>query len=397
MQSKQTYRVLALLLLLFNALFSFNFSKIVSQQTALYICVPGAFVITFFATSNFKASTSLKLLIAVYVWECITFLVAEDQAIALDELKRLAACFMMAFSFFYLGKKEKLIPWLYIIYVVYYLGMVYYARTNLLLDDFDYSEERLGDRILNANLVAYVTFFVTFIVFISPHFVKRDWLKLLFKILFILSPIWSFGVGILTGSRQVLIIQFPFIAILLYLRYLRRTNLYTQVISVVAVIIFAVSVWDKVDNIYEQSYLSTRMEMEIEEDARMIHYQRAMQIGLDNPITGVGPGNYKLYTPNRRSFSHSSYSELFANNGFPGLILYILLFYFFCKRQWRCYRRTHDKQFLYFFIFGLFYVVDNAFYVMHTAPWLISFFILVDSHSNTYFKKFNTINRQQLK
>lgn len=387
------FSYIAILFLLLFALFSFNFSETISQQTALYICVPGAFVLTFFATKNYKPSTCFKFLMAVYVWECITYLSAEDQSVALDELKRLLACFMLAFSFFYLGKKKELVPWLYLVYIVYYLGIVYYANTSILNEEFDYTEDRLGDRILNANLIAYVTFFVTFVIYVFPNFSTREWLKRFFRILFILSPAWSFVVGILTGSRQVLVIQFPFIALLLYLRYFRHTRVFTQIVSLIVVVVFVAVVWDKVDSIYEQSNLNTRMEMELEEDARIIHYQRAVKIGLDNPITGVGPGNYKLYAPNRISFSHSSYSELFANNGFPGLLLFLLMFYYFCKQQWRRYRKTHDELFLYFLVFGLFFTIDNAFYVMHTAPWLISFFILVDSHSATYYK----ISRYKLK
>lgn len=385
MNFKNILYYLAIGLLMLFALSSFP-NLGLTQQKALYICVPGAFLLTFINGSKAALSKPFRFLIYLYIWECISFLGAEDQQVALDELKRLVACFFMVYSFFFLAKKEKLIPWLYVIYFLYYASMLYYANTNILTDDFDYTEDRLKDKVLNSNLLAYMTFFMTFVIYTFPLVVNNELLQKGFRVLFIFSPILSFVVAILTGSRQVVIIQLPFIAILLYLRYMQGTRLYIKVITVVLLLITSLFFLGKATQIYEQSQLSARMELELDEDPRTVHFYRAVRIGLSHPIMGVGPGNYKLYTYNKRSFSHSSYSELFANNGFPGLILYILLFYFFCKRQWRCYRRTHDKQFLYFFIFGLFYVVDNAFYVMHTAPWLISFFVLVDSYSQTYYK-----------
>jgi O-antigen ligase len=386
MMGRKLLSYLAVLFLALYALFCFNFSVIISQQAALYIFLPGAFILAFCGLPNGRASTTFKLLMAVYLWECITFLSAEDKAVALDELKRLTACFMLAFSFFYLGKKRKLIPWLYFVYVVYYLGMVYYADKNILIGTFDYTEERLNDDILNANQLAYLTFFITFLLYISPTFFSSNRLKRALNLLFLLSPIWSFWIAILTGSRQVLVIQFPLTAILLYDRYLRQTKVSTQVISIIAALILLPMFWERADNIYEDSFLSTRMEMQIEEDARMIHLQRAIRIGLDNPVTGVGPGNYKLYTTNKLSFSHSSYLELFANTGFPGLILYVFMLFYFIKKQWMRYKRTLDDVFLNFLIFGLFYAIDNIFYVMHLDPWLISFFFLVDSHSQTHYQ-----------
>lgn len=385
MNIKNILYYIAIGLLMLLALSSFP-NLGLTQQKALYICVPGAFLLTFINGSKAALSKPFRFLIYLYIWECISFLGAEDQQVALDELKRLVACFFMVYSFFFLAKKEKLIPWLYLIYFLYYASMLYYANTNILTDDFDYTEDRLKDKVLNSNLLAYMTFFMTFVIYTFPSVVNNELLQKGFRVLFIFSPILSFVVAILTGSRQVVIIQLPFIAILLYLRYMQGTRLYIKVITVVLLLITSLFFLGKAAQIYEQSHLSARMELELDDDPRTVHFYRAVRIGLSHPVMGVGPGNYRLYTYYKRSFSHSSYTEIFANNGVIGFILFVLIFYYYLMRQYSLFKKTKDRQFLFFMLFGFFYALDNVFYVMHTAPWLISFFFLIDSQSQTYYR-----------
>lgn len=385
MKIKTILSYIAIGLLIFLALSSFP-NLGIRQQTALYVCVPGIFLLTLFISPLDGSSKSYRFLIYLYLWECVTFWGAEDQQVALDEMKRLAACFMMAFSFFYLAKKEKLIPWLYGAYFVYYVSMLYYANTNILTDEFDYTEDRLRDRVLNSNFLAYMTFFLTFAIYIFPSIVKKEMLKKVFRVLFVLSPLLSFVVAILTGSRQVVIIQLPFIAILFYIRYFRRRHFYIKAIFIIVLCFSAFFLLDKANQIYEQSNLSERMELRLDDDPRTVHFFRALKLGLSHPVLGVGPGNYKLYSYSKRSFSHSTYTETFANNGFVGFILFVLIFYFYLRKEYVLYKKTKDEFFLLLLVFGIFYALDNAFYVMHTAPWLISFFFLIDSQSQTYYR-----------
>lgn len=49
-------------------------------------------------------------------------------------------------------------------------------------------------------------------------------------------------------------------------------------------------------------------------------------------------------------------------------------------------RTYRDKAYLVFFICGLIYLFDNFFYVFYVDLWLIGFFILLASYSETYYK-----------
>ena len=73
--------------------------------------------------------------------------------------------------------------------------------------------------------------------------------------------------------------------------------------------------------------------------------------------------------------------------GIIGLILYAALMMSFTIRQWKRYKRYDDKMYFYFFTFGLIYVLDGVFFVFYNAIWLISFFMLVAAHSETYYSE----------
>ena len=373
--------VVAIALLLVFAFVSFGSSL---QQTMLHIAVPGAFILAFIAIPDRKVNRYLGLIIGLYVWEVVCTATAQYFSPAMTELRRVAACFMMIYAIYQLAKDQKYIPWLYLIYIVYYFSIVYYASTNIITPDYDYTEDRLDDKELGANTVAYFTFFTTFIIFIFPDIIKSEFWKRIMRILFLLTPVLSFGVAILTGSRQVAVIQLPLIALLLYLRYVRgrRTSFKLIFLAVAVVAVFFLA--GKASTIYEQSYLAQRNEMTVTEDVRMIHAQRAIEMGLNNPVFGVGPGNYAAQT--HGSFSHCTYFELFANNGFPGLIIFLFLLFFIFRDQLRRYRRTKDLLFLVFLVFVVVYAADNIFYVFHTNNWLISFLFLVAMHSNKYYE-----------
>ena len=382
--SRRFYSAISIICLLFFALASYFFEGM--QQITLWIAVPGAAIFAFLAVSDHKPNRYMKLQIALYLWIAFTALSAYDDGLAMKELVRIFGCSLLIVAFDHLSKDNRLITWLYLVYIVLYLGMVNYARTNILTDLFDYTEDRLGNERLNANMMAYFTFFTTFTIYILANTFKRRWVVVLFQILFLLSPVWSFLIAILTASRQVIVIQIPLIAFLLYIRYFMQKKLITKIVFI-ALCIFIGAVMLRVGaEYYEGSALSQRNELNIEDDARMSHIKNAIKTGLEHPIVGVGPGCYGIYSLGVYTFSHNNYTELFANSGFPALVLCVVMFWKFIKTQWKRYFKTRDIMFFSFFTFGLIYAIDNMFYVFYTSPWLIAFFFLVAGHSENYYQ-----------
>ena len=384
-QSKRFLSGLAIALLSFFAVVSYFFPGGL-QQLSLWICVPGAAILSYFAVPHHKADRYMKLQIALYLWVAFTALFAYKYNLALNQLRRIVVCFLMIYSIHQLGKDYKLTIWLYIVFILYYAGIVYYANTHILTEFYDYTEDRLDDDVLNANVVAYFTFFTTFIVFILAEIVKKKSVRWLLRLLFLLTPVWSFIVALLTASRQVIVIQVPLILILLYLRYMKSRQPIAKILFLVIGITMGIMLATKGSSVYEGSTLSQRNEIELGEDARSVLIRKAIDVGISHPIVGVGPGCFGIYGMHRNTFSHNNYTELFANCGFTALVLCVALLIKFLTIQWKRYKKHKDNMFLIFLAFGLMYAVDCMFYVFYTHPWLMAFFFLVANHGENYYE-----------
>lgn len=381
---RKVFAYLAVAFLAFFAIASYALEGM--QQIALWVAVPAATVLSFMMDPRLKFNVYMKLQLALYLWIAFTAVFALYPGIADAQVRRIVVCFMSIFSFNQLARRPGLTKWLYLVYIIFYLSMLYYAGTHILVDDYDYSEDRLDDDKLNANMIAYFTFFTTYIIYIMAEMVEIKWLKLLFTILFLISPVWSFAVAILTGSRQVIVIQAPLIAFLFYIRYLKGKTTFRKGLFIVLGIVLLFILANRGMRYYEGSYLSYRNEESYLQDSRIKMIMDAADVGFSHPLVGVGPGCFGRYRYGR-SFSHCNYVELFANSGLLAMILCFVLYGTFIKRQWQRFRRTRDPIILVFFVFGVMYALDNVFYVYYINPWLMSFFFLVAEHSDMYYQE----------
>lgn len=374
---------LALLILLQSVtIFSASFNNLY-----LYIVLPFLAII---ALSYKKYDIFLKdrlfkiYSIFILIYLINTFFFSIDLQSSLSLLKTFIGYYLVAFiidayssNYRYL----KVFLWFYFLYYIFiwFLGVFDYGFLNI-----DYSFDRAGGEGLNANRFGYFTFFITFIVYILGELSHKRKNILLFKYLFLLMPLISFFTAILTGSRQVLIIQIPFITILIMLRYFSKINTRTIFFVFLFFLTFAF-IYDNIIGIYNNSFLSRRMDKDIVEDTRYYLLLLGFEIGFDNFFTGVGLNNYKLFS--NGMISHSSFSEAFSEAGIFALIAYVYLLYIFTKMQLQRYFSTKNKMFLSFVWFGVFYFVFNFFYVFYEFGLLIAFIFLVENLSQHIYNK----------
>ena len=142
--------------------------------------------------------------------------------------------------------------------------------------------------------------------------------------------------------------------------------------------------YNEIIPMFDNSLLQERSQERVGDDARSLLIRESIDMGLNNPLVGVGPGCVKLFTT-ERAFAHNTFLELFAGSGILGVLIFVILLWKYLITQIRYYVSTRDKMFLYFIIFGVFFIVDQFFYVFYSSMYLISFFILVASHSETYY------------
>ncbi len=377
--------IIILSCLYFSAIASLQSDEI--NRIALYFALPMAFTICLFYRGSLAINKYTNIIFILFGWIATSMVWAKYQTYAKIEINRVLGAFILCYIMASCSKKIKMIPWLYATYILLYLGAWLYASNHIMIDiaQMHSDADRLNDAKLNANTLAYYTFFNTFIFFLFGSILSKPILRKISNILFISMIPLSFFVALSTASRQVLIIQIPLLAILLYFRYFKRQNKTRKITFIlIATTICAFSL-TKVSDIYENSYLAVRASQNLSEDSRSKLLINAFNVGMENMPFGVGAGNYIAYSFNHH-VSHSSFFELFANQGIVGLLLYISVIYLYLNRQYKRYRKTHDRMFLLFLIFGLFYLFDNIFYIFYSDIWLISFFVLVASHSEVYYR-----------
>lgn len=363
------------------------------NSIALYIALPLAFILSLLKNNGIKTNKYWTICLLLFAWIFFSFLWADYTEAASRELHRCLGTMLLCFLFSANAKDKKMLPWLYGAYLILYLGVWVYAQSNINIDmtgSFVSDADRLGDEKLNSNTLAYYTFYTTFVIYILGESLKKESLKKFFKcIFFALFPL-SFFVAMATASRQVLIIQIPLLAFLLYHRYIKKTSTTKKIIFIFVLTVFFAITQEHFHSIYQNSYLATRFEKNLNEDSRFFLMKESYEIGLENFPIGVGAGNYVMHSISKH-FSHISYLELFANQGIIGVILFIWLLAYFTKLQWKRFIITRDKKFLLFLSFGLIFILDNFFYVFYLDLWLMGFFILVATHSDTYFDAYKVV------
>lgn len=380
---------IVILLLAFSAFASYGSDSM--NRIALYVAIPISLVLSILRYGVGRICSYYKYFILMLLWVFISVLWAKDSTLAMRQIQQLAGVFLICSTIIIVGQNNSNIPALYVVYMFIYVSMWNYIRQNL-LGVIDISDSRMEDEKLNANMVAYYTFYFTFILFILGEILKSERIKRVLSILFFLMIPASFIIALLTASRQVLLIQIPLLTVLVYVRYVKGSSIIKKVALVLfASVVLALSL-DYVDSVYQQSYLALRNEKELEDDVRVQLMKDSFHVGVDHFFTGVGAGNYVKYSFDGH-FSHNTFLELFANTGIIGAMLFIVMVFSFAIRQWRRYLVHKDRMFLFFFVFGVFFILDQFFYVFYTKLWLMGFFFLVATHSDNYFR-LSTFNKR---
>lgn len=353
------------------------------NQIALYVALPIAFITTFVNFGKLEVNKYFRLLVLLYVWILFSVIWATDMSVAMNQMKQILGSFILCYIFAVKARNERNMIWLYIAYFLI-LGFAWYYAYNNIFALIEFGEERLNDSKLNANTLAYYTFYFTFASFILGEISKLQFWKRIMRWVFILTIPLSFYTAIYTASRQILLIQIPLIVILLYIRYLKGKSISRTMTFAFIFGSCTLFVLPSILQTYNDSYLSARSEEDIKDDPRTKLAENAFRVGLENFPIGVGPGNFRVHSYNKH-FSHNTYLELWANEGIVGLIIYLSILTTFIKRQWKRYKKFKDNIFLSFLVFGVFFIVDGIFYSFYEHLWLIGFLILVISHSESYY------------
>ena len=234
---------------------------------------------------------------------------------------------------------------------------------------------------LNANTYSYFSYFGNMALFYLILLTKRR----VYIVLSIICLFLGVYISFVTASRSGILFTL-IIGIIFYLFIsptLRKSN-FLRFGTAILMFSFGISYFS---SIYNNSYLRTRVENSIESgDLRETLTLDAINVFIDHPFTGVGPGQFYLFSVNKISFSHNSYTEMAANMGIIGIILLLILY---IKPLWKevksySYKMEKDLSRLNILFFSSFVLINNIYVFYLTTYGMIFLFIVIMIQKRIY-------------
>lgn len=349
---------------------------------SLYYMLPAMFIIVFFKHPAIFKEKYVFIYGLLVFWMLLSMIYALDYETARSVILVEVACLPCSVITYYLSQNSKNHVSVYVILILYLIEMLLYLIFTEGAAVATSNNERKSSSLVNANTLGYFSFYATFAYFLVSRIRSVDRKRTLLGMVII--AFISLYIALITASRQILIIQFPFIFILVAFLFKdavkKNKSVIVRLAFVMAILIPLFL------SLYEGSFLAERAKGDITEDNRYELILLAIAIGCQNPIFGVGPGNFAQFNE-WNAFSHCTYTELFACCGFPALILFLIIIVIFTSSQISRYRKFKDEMYLYFFIFSLFFILDNFFFVFTDCLPLMEFFFFFLGHSECYYRE----------
>ena len=136
------------------------------NRIALYIALPAAFGLTVYNSNDPKNSIKIYsgYLYSLYIFIAISVIYAQYQDVAMQHMHALLGVILLMVIIIRQANSLRKIAFLYIVYLFLYVAMWYYIQTEI-MSTIVFGLERVDDDQLNANTIAYYTFYTTFAIF----------------------------------------------------------------------------------------------------------------------------------------------------------------------------------------------------------------------------------------
>lgn len=353
---------------------------------ALYGAIPLAFILMFVAKGKLPGNVYMKWIMALYLWVAITSFYAPYHDYAVRELRQILGSFLVCFIIMVLAEDNERLYRGYVVFFLLFAGAGYYAKHYIFGADFAFGDDRANDDQLNANTIAYYTFFLIYMLYMLPYLMQGERGKRLARYAYFMIFPFLYWVAIATGSRQVLLIIVPFALLLLGWRYIcsPSTSKRKRIMAICVIAIALLAAAPSLISRFQDSFLMRRMGFDVGDDLRVTLMREAIEVGNTHPLLGLGAGNFRAVSSTGQ-VSHTTFTDLYANTGIIGVMLFIALLYTAIKRQIQHLRETKDEYYLFTTLFFLFFTAYQMFYVFYTDQWLMAFFVLAATQSETYY------------
>lgn len=383
-----------LFVFVFLLIFSLSPINNIINSITLYIAIPSLFIYSFFKQPYLLIkSKQLSIFLLLLIWSMITIVKSISLLDSIKEIYLILSSFVFSFIIVYFSKRNIFyIKLFYFLFIIYFISLGYKAYITG-LSEIDTSKEQFNTEEINANLLGYFGYFAVISGFFlwqlpfSSSYSKNK-KSFFLPIVFLLCIILVVVSGFFSASRGGILMPLITCALFMFIKILYPFK-FKSIILLSFLIFTLIVIFFSIEGLYQESFLFRRLNStNIEDESRFGLLVEAFNVGLLNPIFGVGPANFFLYTPTRH-YSHSTYFEIFANNGLVGLFIFVSIFFNFTISCYNlfCVKDLNIKRIsLFFFVFIITYAIYNFLYVFHVSLYLVGFFFLIQTHLD-YFKK----------
>ncbi|HRP31126.1 MAG TPA: O-antigen ligase family protein [Agriterribacter sp.] len=225
---------------------------------------------------------------------------------------------------------------------------------------------------LNANIYSYSSYFANMALFYLIQ-IKGNRLYIILSWICTLLGIY---LSFITASRSGILFTILICSVYWLLIFNKlKSNTFIKFIIVLSIIGYSINF---IYNVYDNSFLKARVDQSLESgDGREVLAMDAIIVFLHHPIVGVGPGQFFLYSSDKHSFSHNSFTEIAANMGIVGITLLLLLFVQPFLKEFKT-RNQGDKAIRKLnLLFFASFILYNNFYVFYLTTYGMIFFFLI--------------------
>lgn len=284
-------------------------------------------------------------------------------------------------SYFILMSSSRYIFWIAFMLILQTLGIFIHSYITDLTIGINIvggsNEDRLSGEI-NANTYGYFIYYSIFSFgLLSILFKSKFWIVLYFGFLVV-----SLIILLLTASRAGFIMYFFAIISVFLAKRFKNYNRVTLSLLVLILLLLIISPYILTQIEGYTLFTRFRWLQETGEDTRLTLLYEAIRLSFENPLIGIGLGQFQFKYGN---YTHNSFAELAVGSGYISMIIFLSIFIIFSKHAYQL-SKVYDLRkkrigFL-IFTFGLTFFIYNFFYNMWMDPYCFfpfTFFYLLST------------------
>ena len=332
----------------------------------------------------YKNSRLIKPFFYLLVIALLSYFTTPFHEVVLEANKKLFIVFIFSFTIYvYCVNSSKKIIYAYLSFLISYVIIILYSIFNFQI--LSLNSVLIESNNIDRNSIGYYIIIGLF----SWNMICRSLFKsrLIVLILTILLYLISFFFCIQSASRGGVIILTTFSLLNIYFVFLKSRFSFKTIVTLSIVYLFMLNVLDTA--FIQTSELKWRFnDLDDRKSPRQYHAFKALEIGLENPITGIGTNGYSKVPKliERGSFTHNTYLELFVSYGIIGLLIYLISFnnIFISLRKFKKNKNSDNNVVINKLIpFLISFLLYNIFYVTYLTIEFMGILFLVLAHINT--------------